>query len=578
MTKILVIEDDRGVRTVILKLLKSEGFDVINATDGRQGVELAKEHEPDLIICDIMMPECDGYEVLNQLRQVPEMAAIPFIFLSAKSNKSDLRQGMELGADDYLTKPFTRAELLGAINARLSKQTTITQPYITEMRRAAENLGQMAYRDPLTNLPNRISFYSRLRNAIEDAKKQDLLVGVLYLNLDRFKAVNTTVGQVTGDLLLQEVAQRLSNTVSSEDTVARLSGDEFSVLLSQQSNAQDIEVWVQTISRLIAQPYEINDHVIHLQVSIGIAVYPNHGTTPDLLLNRAELAMREVKDELRGSYRFYNNDMEVVATERRTLEAGLSRALDRQELEIYYQPQVNLVTGRIIGVEALLRWRHPELGLVHPQRFLPMAEATGLIVQIGEWVLRQACTQAQAWRAENLLPIRLSVNLSARQFRHPSLVETITLILHETNLDADLLVLEMTETSVMETVDLTISTLQKLKAMGVQISIDDFGTGYSSLNYLKRFPIDILKIDQSFVQEVTTDPNDAAIAKAIIALAQSLQLKVVAEGVETEEQLHFLRQSGCHAMQGNLFSPPLLAEELEQMLLEDRRLQAQPVA
>lgn len=572
MTQILVIEDDSNVRTLILKLLKAEGFDAISAADGRMGVQLARVHEPDLIICDIMMPECSGYEVLEQLRQDTVTATIPFIFLSAKSDRTDLRQGMDLGADDYLTKPFKRAELLGAISARLSKQAAVTQPYINEMKRAAQTLSQLAYRDPLTNLPNRIFLHHQLQEALRQAKKTQQLVAIFCINLDRFKAINTNLGYSKGDLLLQAVAERLNQTLADDGIVARLGGDEFSLLLTQITTREQAASKAQKVLQLLAEPYDLDGHYAQVQTSIGIAIFPEDHGSADRLLHQADTAMRHAKLQGSSKYQFYALEMDALAAERQLMESKLDLALERLEFQLFYQPQVNLITGRIIGAEALLRWQHPELGLVYPGKFIAIAEETGLIIPIGEWALRTACTQARAWQVANPSRIRVSVNLSARQFRQEGLVQVVAQVLEETQLDPDLLVLELTETCVMENVEASVLTLRQLKEMGVHISIDDFGTGYSSLNYLKRFPIDTLKIDQSFVREVTLDANDAAIARAIIAMAQSLQLKVIAEGVETEEQSNFLRQSGCHAMQGYLFSRPLPAPEFEKLLLTDRRL------
>lgn len=574
MTKILVIEDDPTVRTLILKLLKAEGFDVVSGENGLMGVELAFAHEPDLIICDVMMPECNGYEVLNRLRQHPATARIPFIFLSAKADRGDLRQGMDLGADDYLTKPFRRAELLGAISARLNKQATITQPYIDEMKRAAENLSQLAYRDPLTNLPNRIVFHHKLQEAVKQAERSQRLAAVLYLNLNGFKEINLRLGYSEGDLLLQQVAERLVNcSLGCASLVARLGGDEFSLLLHDVNSKTEVIEAAQQIQCLLAQPYNLSEHSIQVQPSMGIALYPDDSSNPDNLLNRADMAMRCAKLQNSATFQFYLPEMETLTAERQMLHHKLNGALERQEFILHYQPQVNLITGRIIGAEALLRWQQPELGLIQPDKFISIAEETSLIVPIGEWVLHTACTQARVWQAATQMPIRVAVNLSARQFRQPNLADKVAQILTATGLDPDLLVLELTETSVMENVEATIVTLQRLQAMGVHISIDDFGTGYSSLNYLKRFPIDVLKIDKSFVQEISTDSNDAAIAKAIIAMAQSLQLKVVAEGVETEEQFAFLRQNGCHAMQGYLFSHAIESPEFEKLLTAGTRLQ-----
>ncbi|MGI0487650.1 putative bifunctional diguanylate cyclase/phosphodiesterase [Pantanalinema rosaneae CENA516] len=573
MTRILVIEDDSTVQSLILKLLQAEGFITISSSEGRSGIAMAQQHEPDLIICDIMMPECDGYEVLEALRQHPTTARIPFIFLSAKADRAALRQGMELGADDYLTKPFTRAELLGAIAARLDKQASITQPYIDEMKRAARSLNQLAYRDPLTNLPNRILLHHRLQELLMEAGRSQHLIAVMYLNLNRFKAINLSLGYSGGDQLLQTVAERLSHLFPTEGQIARLSGDEFGLLLTNVSNRTAIVEFAKQLLTILAEPYELFDQYVQIHSSLGIALFPQDGNTPDTLLSRADTAMRQAKTLGGSQFAFYDVQMDLLISERRMIESQLRSAQINQELELHYQPQVNLVTGRIIGAEALLRWNHPELGSVSPAKFIPVAEETGLIVPIGEWVLRTACSQAQVWRNASQMPIRVSVNLSARQFKQANLLGMVTQVLQETQLDPALLVIELTETSVMEDVDTTISILQELKQMGIQISIDDFGTGYSSLNYLKRFPIDVLKIDQSFVQDITTDANDAAIAKAIIAMAQSLQLKVIAEGVETQEQYEFLRQNGCNAMQGYLFSRPLNSKDFITLLNSDKRLQ-----
>ncbi len=380
--------------------------------------------------------------------------------------------------------------------------------------------------------------------------------------MNRFKAININLGYNNGDLLLKLVAERLEKNFGKDGTLARLGGDEFSLLITHAESKQAIVDIAQKVLKLLGDPYDLNGHYAQIQISIGIALYPTDSDTPDRLLNQADMAMRYVKAKGNGGYQFYMPDIDALATERHLMESKLTQALERLEFQLYYQPQVNLITGRIIGAEALLRWKDPELGLVYPAKFISIAEETGLIIPIGEWVLRTACVQAKAWERSNRLPIRISVNLSARQFRQDNLVETVAQILQETQLSADVLALELTETSVMENVEATILILRELKRWGVHISIDDFGTGYSSLNYLKRFPIDTLKIDQSFVRDITTDPNDAAIAKAIIAMAQSLQLKVIAEGVETEEQFNFLRQSGCHAMQGYLFSPLSLPTNL----------------
>lgn len=572
MTKILVIEDDSTVQTLIHKLLTAEGFDVVSASDGVEGLQLAQDQAIDLIISDIMMPGFDGFELLEQLHNCPDTARIPFIFLSAKSERVDMRQGMELGADDYLTKPFTRAELLGAIAARLDKQTNITKPYLDEMKRAADSLGQLAYRDPLTSLPNRILLHQRLKEVLNQAKRSQQSFAVFCLSLDRFKGINDSLGYAAGDQILQGIAGRLNEALGEQAIVARLGGDEFSLVISQnldKAMAMDIAGQVQ---KILGEPYQVNHQYVSVQVSIGIALYAEHGSSPDELLHRADIAMRAAKRSMTAKSQIYDWQMSAQAEERRLLEEKLVGALERGEFQLLYQPQVNLITGRIMGVEALLRWLHPELGLMPTSRFIPVMEETGWITSIGEWVLRMACHQAHEWQKIVHVPVRVSVNLSVRQFKQTDLVQTVDRILRETQLSPGTLSLEVTETSVMEDVETAVQVMQELKSMGVHLAIDDFGTGYSSLNYLKQLPLDTLKIDQTFVRDVTTNSNDAAIVKAIIAMAHSMQLKVIAEGVETEEQLTFLRQSGCYSMQGYLFSPAVSADEFGQMLKEDQRL------
>ncbi|HEY9753238.1 MAG TPA: diguanylate cyclase, partial [Coleofasciculaceae cyanobacterium] len=366
------------MRGLIIKLLKAEGFEVIDGANGQVGIDLAQTHEPDLIICDIMMPELDGYQVLEQLRQIPETARIPFIFLTAKADRADFRQGMELGADDYLTKPFKRSELLGAISARLAKQETITQPYLDEMKRAAQTLSQLAYRDPLTNLPNRILLHHQLQEAIRQAQQAKQRLALFSLNLDRFTLINTTLGYSIGDLLLQKVAERLDRAFGPPNTVARIAGDEFSLLLVHVSSQRELVKTAQHILNLFAEPFELENQLIRIHASIGITLYPDHSSSADQLLHQADMAMRHAKAKGIDQYEFYTPEMDTHVATQRQLEVNLESALIRGEFQMHYQPQVDMVTRQIIGAEALLRWHNPNLGAVSPSKFIPIAEATGL--------------------------------------------------------------------------------------------------------------------------------------------------------------------------------------------------------
>jgi diguanylate cyclase (GGDEF)-like protein/PAS domain S-box-containing protein len=439
---------------------------------------------------------------------------------------------------------------------------------VTDRKRAEERLIELAHFDQLTGLPNRTLFQDRLRQALSQAGRNGKGVALLFLDLDRFKLVNDSLGHTLGDRLLKEVADRLKRCIRKSDTVARLGGDEFIVLLTHVTSGHDAAKVAQKILDDFSRPFGSQGPELFVTPSIGITLYPFDGENTDLLLKNADTAMYRAKQMGRNNYQFYSAEMNRATISQLKLESSLRYALKRGEFLIHYQPQVNLETGQITSVEALLRWQHPSSGWVDPQEFIPIAEETGLIVPVGEWVLRTACAQAAAWRKAHLPSIQMVVNLSIRQFKQPQLIETIEQILAETDLDPHSLCLELTESMLMENEKRAVARLTQLNKLGVQVSIDDFGTGYSSLRYLKCFPIHILKIDQSFVREIETNATDAAIVTSIIMLARNLGLKVVAEGVENASQLEFLRANRCDGMQGYYFSKPLSAEALEKKLRE----------
>jgi diguanylate cyclase (GGDEF)-like protein/PAS domain S-box-containing protein len=448
---------------------------------------------------------------------------------------------------------------------------------ITERKQAEETIRHLAYHDGLTGLPNRTLFEDRLTVTLAQARRKKGIAAVMFLDLDRFKVVNDTVGHAMGDQLLQSVAERLRALVRDGDTVARVGGDEFTVLLPEVARVEDAVEVAERILETLRQPWQVNGHEFRITTSIGIAMCPGDGDDAESLIRNADTAMYRAKDGGRDNYKLYTRAMNSRIAERLALESSLRRAVEREEFAVHYQPQVNIETGRIVGVEALVRWRHPQQGLVSPLEFIPVAEETGLIVPLGAWVLRTACTQNRAWQDAGLPPMRMAVNLSARQFQRHDLLDTVAAALAESGLPPQYLQLEITEGAAMQDVDLTLAILRELKDTGVQVSIDDFGTGHSSLSYLKRFPIDVVKIDQSFVQDLTVDPNDAAIASTIIVMAHALNLKVIAEGVETAEQLAFLRERACDEMQGFLFSRPKPAPELDQMLRRNGRRSRSPI-
>ncbi len=433
---------------------------------------------------------------------------------------------------------------------------------------ATVEMEHLAYHDALTGLPNRPLFMDRLIMAVAQASRSNQKIAVFFLDLDRFKDINDSLGHSMGDGLLKAVAERIRRCVREGDTVARFGGDEFTLLIPRIDHVEDAAKIAQKILETLKIPFSIADHELFVTTSVGISIYPNDGGDPETLVRNADTAMYRAKDQGRDNYQLYAPAMNARALERLALENMLRKAISHRELVLFYQPIADMKTKSIVGVEALIRWKHPELGLLSPAHFISVAEMSGLIIPIGDWVLRTACKQTKSWQKRIDPELTVAVNLSARQFQQPNLTEIIGEVLEETGLEAKSLELEITESNAMQNAENTIYTLRELKALGVRIAMDDFGTGYSSLNYLKKFPIDTLKLDQSFVREITTDPSDAAIATAVIAMAHSLDLKVIGEGVETEEQFAFLHKQKCDYIQGYLFSPPQAVENLEAYLIE----------
>lgn len=455
--------------------------------------------------------------------------------------------------------------------AELTQANQALRAEIAERKAYEAQLEQQANYDGLTRLPNRALLQDRLRHAIAHACRNKCRVATLFIDLDRFKTVNDTLGHAAGDALLQDVAERLKICVRQDDTVARLGGDEFVIVLENLSQEDAVTSVAHKVLEAMESPFKMNSHEFFISASIGISLFPRDGTDVPVLLRNADTALYRAKTQGRNRIQFYTASMNTRAVERLTLEQDLRRALRRGELQLYYQPQVSLESNRVTGVEALLRWHHPRRGMVPPAKFIPLAEETGLIVPIGEWVLKRACAQARAWQDAGLPVTRIAVNLSARQLMQKGLADTVARILTETSLAASCLELEITEGLLVQDGG-TLATLRALKAKGLGLAIDDFGTGYSSLNYLKRFPIDRLKLARTFVRNITTDPDDAAIALAVIAMAHSLKLKVIAEGVETKAQLTFLRSKRCDEIQGYYFSHPRQPEEMAVLLRERREL------
>jgi diguanylate cyclase (GGDEF)-like protein/PAS domain S-box-containing protein len=444
---------------------------------------------------------------------------------------------------------------------------------ISRRKQVEGELLHLANHDVLTGLPNRSLLLDRLSQAIAFANRLGDEVAVLLIDLDRFKNVNDSLGHDVGDRIITEISLRLLSRVREGDTVARWGGDEFVVVLGDVTHEDAVANFAQKLLETLSQPLTIGEHELYPAGSIGISLYPKDGDDPNALLKNADTAMYRAKEAGRNNFQFYAHEMNARALDRLKLDGGLRRALLRDEFILHYQPQMDIRSGEIVGVEALLRWRPPGQPVIYPGDFIPVAEETGLIVQIGEWVLRSACAQLKSWENAGLCGgMRMAVNLSARQFKQHNIVDMVSRVLRETGCDPSRLELEITESVIMDDPEAAVATLKQLGDMGVSLAIDDFGTGYSSLSYLKRFPLDALKIDRSFVRDITTDSDDAAIAKAVIALAHSMKLIVIAEGVETQEQLQFLREQQCDQMQGYFLSRAVSAEHLQDMLAQRKGL------
>ena len=447
--------------------------------------------------------------------------------------------------------------------------TAIVFRDVSPAREMSLRMSHLASHDPLTDLPNRLLLGDRLARALALAHRHQRRLAVLFLDIDRFKYINDSLGHLLGDELLRAVGREVTMCVRSSDTVSRHGGDEFVVVLSELEHAEDAAMGAQKIIAALARPHQLAGHELHITVSIGISVYPDDGEDAETLLQSADTALYHAKDQGRDCFQFFKPDLNVRAVERQSIEAGLHRALDKREFELLYQPKMNLKTGAVVGAEALIRWRHPDRGLVEPARFVPIAEDCGLIRPIGRWVVHEACRQAQAWQDAGLRPVPVSVNISAIEFRGKGFLQNIVDILKDTCLDPHYLEIEITESVLMAQVEATNSVLHALKTLGVQLAIDDFGTGWSNLNYLRDFPIDALKVDKSFVQEITSGSNSAPIVSAVISLGKSLKHRVIAEGVETRDQLAFLQAEDCGEGQGYYFSRPLAAQQFARMLETD---------
>jgi len=585
--RVLIADDDVAFRQSLQLILMEWGYEVETVPDGNRAWEYLQSDSPDLALMDWMMPGLTGVDLCRKVRESEESNGTYLILLSARTASEDIAMGLRAGADDYVTKPIDFLELQARIQVgfrmvRLRRQLTDRKQTlearlreISRLQTQADEARQrerfLAFHDSLTGLANRQLFFDHMRQAISQANRSNHLTAVLFLDLDGFKEVNDVFGHPAGDQVLRKVAHRIRNSVREVDTVARLGGDEFAVTACNLSTPMEAAIIAEKLLQNLSEAFIIEGQACHVGASIGISLCPAGGQDVQTLVKQADVAMYQAKRQGKNCFVLYDAAIDARVQQRLGVEKELRLAVGRQELVLHYQPLVNLATSTMIGIEALLRWQHPASELMYPTEFIPLAEETGLIIPIGAWALRTACTnsaQKLPWQAAVALQsphFRTAVNLSARQFLSNHLVMSVAEVLEQTGHVPQCLELEITESAAMQNVDHSIATMRQLKDMGVRLAIDDFGTGYSSLSHLKRFPVDTLKIDRSFISGIPHDPNDVAITRTIVSLASSLKVGVLAEGVETKDQCEFLRSIGCDEAQGHLFSPPVASEQMREV-------------
>ena len=602
---VLIVDDSKIIRTAIREILEIGNIQVTEACDGKDALESINNNLPDLVLLDAVMPEMDGISVLKVLRKTYSKIQLPIILIASQGSPREMVQALDLGANDYVTKPIDfdvlwarltnqlmqkqAAEFLRSAKQSLEKQikqrtaelnssNQLLEKEIKVRLQAEDRLQKQASYDELTGLPNRSLASDRLQQTLVKAKRHNLNPCVTFLDLDNFKYINDTFGHAAGDDLLRQAATRLSSCARGSDTVARLGGDEFLLILDDDdmTKGHQPESGVRHVAERIiesfAKPFVIEGQELSITPSIGFAIYPKDGEDSNELMRHADAAMYRSKNEGKNTYCFYSPEMTVQAKLRMKVEAQLRHALERNELSIHYQPIINSTSREIVKAEALLRWDCDELGMITPDYFIPIAEETGMILPMGNWVVKKACEQVKNWRNLGWPNICVTINVSARQFKSDSsLLETIGEALKQNNLPADAIQLELTEGALLEETSYSAVIMKQIENIGIKLLIDDFGTGYASLSYLQRYNFDSLKIDRSYINNVLRSEQDAKLVKAVIAMAKSLGMSVVSEGVETKAQLDFLLAADCEFMQGYYFSKPVSADEFVALLKKVNR-------
>jgi len=575
MRKILVIETPGPSRTDLVNHLLSEDFLVNTADDGPSGVKAGRKHRPDVVVCscELQAPDgkgFDGHQVLEIMRRDTDLMLTPFVMITSNTERSHTRRAMELGADDCLVRPILPAEISNTIEARINRLTATSELYVTTLRNTAEQLNRLSHYDSLTDLPNYQLLHQRLSQAITAAHKSQQTLAFMSVSLDRLRLVNTVMGYPAGDELLKAASRRLQACLPPGATLARLTANQFAVFLPNLERPQQARETAEDLMDALSRPFSLPGQEIFVTTSIGIAFLLHQSEDLYTLLRQADAALEFAKKQKSNYCQFYRSDMPLAFSNQITMETWLRYALEREEFEVHYQPQLNLRTGRIEGSEALIRWCHPEHGYISPAKFVPLAEDTGLIVPIGQWVLETACAQAKRWLTQDLGMKYISINLSSVQFNQTNLIDSVKNTLRSSGLSPQNLELEVTETALMQDAESAIEILCELKALGIRLAVDDFGTGYSSLSYLKQLPIDTLKIDNCFVRGAAQDPKNQAILQSTIELAHRLDLKVVAEGVENQAEQNLLDHYDCDYLQGYWIGRPMPPEALSKVFVSAR--------
>lgn len=553
---VLIADDDPAIRLVLRHTMEQDGYHVVEVGTGREAVEATVHMQPDLILMDAVMPELDGFQAITQIKNKPEFENLPILIITALDDDLSVAQAFDVGACDYITKPIKWSVLRHRVK-RLLKASD-----------AERKIRHMAYHDTLTGLPNRLLFNDRIEQAISRATRNKTRFALLFIDIDNFKVINDSMGHDAGDNLLTSLTLRIQQSLRRTDTIARLGGDEFAIILENIHLPEDVILVTKSLLGNLGKPLEIHQREVYVGASIGISVFPDDGEDFGSLLKHADIAMYRAKETGRNTFQFYASEMSAAAMRRMELENSLRSAIELEQLVVFYQPKYDLKSREVLGMEALVRWDHPEKGIIPPDEFIPLAEETGLIVKLGEWVIKKSCHQLKIWQQAGFSISNLSINVSPRQFHEQDLAGLFQSVLTETGLDAHHIEIELTESTLVQNQLNAREVLRQLHAMGLRIAMDDFGTGYASLSYLKDFPIHTVKVDKSFIWGIPTDKQNMAIVRAIIGLTAEMSLSVIAEGVETEEQIEFLKDIGCLQGQGYFWSKPVSAMEFERDILQ----------